>query len=306
MSEKLRILVAEDEYATRQTLGYFLSQWGYEVTQCRDGEEAWDAFRREEFQMVVADWLMPKMDGLKLVRKIRDLPREEYTYIILMSVKGSREEQIEGFDNGIDDFIVKPFENNVLKARIRVGARILQLERQRRAHEQKLESQAATDELTQLLNRRTILRGLESEIAKAVASGEPLACLLFDLDNFKAINDKHGHAAGDRVLQHIAVLMRRTFRSGDRLARLGGEEFFVVLPGSELDLGRQLAQRLRETIERNPAQSSTGEYFFITASFGVTALSLRTPLTVDELLKKADHAMYRAKEQGKNTIVVEE
>jgi len=305
MSEKLKILVAEDEYATQKSLGYFLAQWGYEATLCKNGEEAWEAFQREHFSIVITDWLMPKMDGLELIRRIRALPREEYTYVILLSVKSSREEQLEGFDIGVDDFIVKPFEHNVLKARLRVGARILQLERQRLVHEKKLEHQASTDELTQLLNRRAILQHLEVEIEQAAKSRQPLACILFDLDNFKKINDKHGHAAGDRVLQHIAVLMRRTFRSNDRLARLGGEEFFIILPGTDLELGKQLAQRLRESIERNPTQSPTGEYYFMTASFGVVALDSRTSLPVDALLKKADHAMYQAKEQGKNTIVAE-
>ena len=161
-----------------------------------------------------------------------------------------------------------------------------------------VEQQALIDGLTGLSNRRAGEKGLEKELARAQRFGGGLALVLCDLDNFKAVNDRYGHLTGDDVLRELGAVLGETVRTVDVAARWGGEEFALVLPGTDADGGAQLAERAREALEARTLLSPNGEPLRVTASFGVAAY----PEHGENLVAAADAALYRAKRSGKNRV----
>jgi DNA-binding response OmpR family regulator len=129
----MKVLVADDEPISRKLLQSYLQKWGCEVTAAQDGAEAWSCFQRDEFPVVITDWMMPELDGVELVRRIRSAPRSGYVYVILLTAKGQKEDLVEAMDAGADDFLTKPFDRDELRVRLRAGERIVALEQQVRA-----------------------------------------------------------------------------------------------------------------------------------------------------------------------------
>jgi len=162
---------------------------------------------------------------------------------------------------------------------------------------------ALLDDLTGVGNRRHLLQRLTEECARSERSGEPFALLVIDLDGFKAINDTHGHAAGDACLQHFTLMAQTRLRSGDMLARTGGDEFCVVLPASTLREGAMIARRILDVC-RADAEACVGDEIPISLSIGVAQWSRETGLYPDRLMAAADHALYAAKRDGKNRHAV--
>jgi len=172
---------------------------------------------------------------------------------------------------------------------------------ERKQLEDQLRQQAATDELTGLWNRRHFMQAGRQEIERARRYGQSLALLMIDADHFKRVNDQHGHAVGDATLKRLAQIIRETVREVDIPGRLGGEEFAVLLPNTDLDNAGAFAERLRQTIEQHAPEPSE-RIPPITVSIGVTAYH-STLSSFDELLRIADDALYRAKEQGRNCVI---
>jgi diguanylate cyclase (GGDEF)-like protein len=164
-----------------------------------------------------------------------------------------------------------------------------------------VQRQAVTDELTELPNRRRFMETLEAEVRRAERFGAPLGLVLFDLDDFKLVNDRHGHQVGDLVLQKTGEVLLERVREVDLAARLGGEEFGVLLPGTDLDGAVSLAESLRQALSEAAVLGAHGEAVRITASFGVTEHSRER--RGSDLLAVADGALYRAKDAGKNAVV---
>jgi diguanylate cyclase (GGDEF)-like protein len=162
---------------------------------------------------------------------------------------------------------------------------------------------ALLDDLTGVGNRRHLLQKLTEECARSERSGEPFALLVIDLDGFKAINDTHGHAAGDTCLQHFALMAQTRLRPGDMLARTGGDEFCVVLPASTLREGAMIARRILEVC-REDAAACVGDEIPISLSIGVAQWTRETGAFPDRLIAAADHALYAAKKDGKNRHAV--
>lgn len=144
----MKVLIADDDPVSRKLLQNYLQKWGCEVTSAEDGAEAWSCFQRDEFPVVITDWMMPELDGLELIRRIRSGLHGSYVYLILLTAKGQKEDLVEGMDAGADDFLTKPFDRDELRVRLRAGERIVELEQQLRATRQALaELQSLCDRL---------------------------------------------------------------------------------------------------------------------------------------------------------------
>ena len=296
----LRVLVAEDDPVSRHRLHAALSSWGYAVTSVVDGEEALrEITRTDPPHLAILDWSMPKIDGLQVCRTVRETIPGQYIYMILLTSHDRDDDVLEGFDAGADDYITKPFDTRQLKARVRSGARIVQLQHQLIAAREQLREKAMHDPLTGLLTRGAFFEICDGEIARAMRKAQPVALMMADLDHFKAINDRYGHLAGDDVLRETARRLKGTFRRGDAVGRYGGEEFVALAPGCVMEDAVRLAERFRQSIFREPFETSAGP-IDVTTSVGVAVIP-----NVDAswpLLKAADDALYRAKAAGRNTV----
>lgn len=174
-----------------------------------------------------------------------------------------------------------------------------------RDREERVRLLSITDPLTGLFNRRSILVHLEQEQDRSRKKGPALSLLMVDLDNFKSINDDRGHEAGDYALIAAADALQQSLRQNDRVGRYGGEEFLIVLPGTDLEGARTLAERCRQQLEATNVILESGERVALTGSFGLVCNEGDVHMDVDELLRRADRAMYRAKEAGKNQVFVD-
>lgn len=293
----MKILIAEDDPISRRVLEVNLSEWGYEVIVVSDGREAWEIIQQPESpSLIISDWMMPQMDGLALCREIRNMEKSEYIYFILLTAKGEKKDIIKGLEAGADDFLTKPFNQEELKYRTRIGERILKLER-------RIMELANTDELTGLLNRRAFMERMEQEIWRAQREKKSFSIVLADIDHFKNVNDTYGHQVGDLVLQRFTGRLKTSARPYDFLGRYGGEEFLVCLPGADDLQTASVAERMRGQIEDMEIMlPDDSQSIRITASFGTSFYSIESGENVELLIKRADDALYLAKNKGRNRV----
>lgn len=309
-----RVVVVDDDAAVRMMLCTALNSLGYDCICCADGASALAAMEEYHPRLIISDWEMPGMDGLELCRRIRSLEVESHVHFIMLTIYGGREQLGRAFNAGVDDFISKPFSECELMARLRAGFRAIELHdelsRQNRGARQlneqltslngRLQKLAIIDDLTGLYNRRHAMHRLEEHWAICSRYQRPVGVVLIDIDLFKVVNDKHGHAAGDIVLRGVADVLRQCIRSTDILARVGGEEFLIVLPHQTLHEAEICAHRCRQAVAGS-AFNCDGAMLKVTISAGVA--SRRSG--IDEsaaLLREADQALYAAKAAGRNCV----
>jgi diguanylate cyclase (GGDEF)-like protein len=296
----MKILVADDDSISRRLIQACLTEAGYEVSVAVDGAEALDMIGQAESpRLLVLDRTMPQVDGVDVCRAIRRRALEPDVYIILLTGKGEREEIVEGFEAGADDYMTKPFDVAELKARVRTGARIVERQAELIASREQLRAEAMYDSLTGLLNRAAFFDIFQKEVSRAKRHETPLALIMADLDNFKDANDRYGHLAGDVVLVEISRRLRALLRVSDSIGRYGGEEFVILAPGCSPDAASLLAERFRLSISSTPIALAS-ESIVVTMSFGVAATSDMS--RASGLLRSADEALYRAKNSGKNKV----
>ena len=294
-----QVLVAEDDPMFRKILKSWLENWGYRVIVADDGTAAWNILQQERPpELLILDWVMPGIDGLELCRRIRERQTTPYQYILLITAKDDAEDVVTGLEAGADDYLTKPFDRSELRARLRVGRRILTLQKGLIQAREELRFQATHDVLTGIWNRGALLDLLQREIERARRSQSPTGLLMLDLDHFKTVNDTYGHLAGDVVLREVARRISEVVRSYDLVGRYGGEEFLVVLPGCDKDRALQSAERIRSVIAENPVLAAGAE-ILVTASIGVTVTTVST-VAEKEILAIADTALYQAKSAGRN------
>lgn len=290
----MRVLIADDELTQRRFLAALLRRAGHDVVEAADGCEAWAVIESERPRLVLSDWLMPGLTGPELVRRVRAAGWPGYTYVILLTAKEGKESLVAGLEAGADDYLTKPFDRAELMARLAIGLRILDLE-------QRLADAATHDPLTGLLNRRAVHERVSREEARARREKSPVAVALFDIDHFKRVNDRFGHAAGDEVLRVVGRLVAADVRPYDLAARWGGEEFLLVLPGADAAAALATAERLRRRIETAEVRLPDGP-LPVTISGGVAAAVPDEGIVFDALVARADSALYRAKEEGRNRV----
>lgn len=295
-----RILIAEDDPISRRMLQAFLVKWGYEVEAVVDGIDALAALQKPGApQLAVLDWMMPGLEGPQVCRQVRELADRPYTYILLLTARGQKDDLLRGLESGADDYLTKPFDAQELRARLRVGERILDLQRNLIVAREELRFRATHDLLTGIPNRTMVMEAAQRESARQIREGGAFSVLILDLDHFKSVNDTHGHLCGDQVLREAARRIARCVRTYDTVGRYGGEEFLVVAPTTDGAGALALAERIRQAIEQPPIETDAGPVA-VTASCGVASSGGTNAIAASDLLKIADEALYRAKAGGRN------
>ncbi len=299
-SPRLKILVADDSPIYRKLVEHALSQ-EHALLFATNGRQAIDLFAEHQPDLVITDWTMPDISGLELCQRIRRDFRQVYAYVILLSSNADKEEVIEGLAAGADDYVTKPFHAGELQARVRVGRRIVDLHNQVQAKNRQLEELTLTDPLTGLPNRRAIDLWAPRQLSAAARHQFPIWVVLADLDHFKSINDTHGHDAGDTVLRGFAEVLKANTRQSNFCARLGGEEFLVVLTHVEKENVKIPIERIRKQFETKKF-TVAGHTFSVTASFGIAGFCGTVAPEFGDLMSRADAALYSAKRNGRNRI----
>lgn len=280
-----RILLVEDEDTSRSLLKGYLEKQGYEVIEAINGMQALERVEATEPDLIILDRGMPDLDGLEVVQHLRADHNNSLLYIIMLTAKASSNEKVEGLDQGADDYLAKPCDLQELSARIRRGIR--QIEERK---------DAIMDGLTSVYNRIRFTQLMRFEIDRFKSEGSPLSLVFIDLDHFKSINDNYGHSMGDEVLKRLGELLKKTQEQGGIPGRWGGEEFVLLLPGLDVESAKDMAEALRENI----AQERFEGVDQVTASMGVAQFTSHE----QDLLERADQALYKAKEEGRNRVVL--
>jgi len=256
-------------------------------------------------EMVIVDWMMPGLDGIELCQRMRNNATLSTTYVMLLTAKTKRVDLVAGLDAGADDYMTKPIDPEELRARVQVGIRVASL--QRRLAEQVNELQAArdhltrvasTDVLTELKSRRGWFETAASEFSRSRRYKRAVSLLIVDLDFFKRVNDTYGHDAGDRLLQTFASVLRLECRQSDVVGRIGGEEFAVLLPESTVRAAQRLAGRITAACRTLRVETAAGQVG-CTCSVGISELR-PDDFTIDDVMRRADVALYEAKRAGRN------
>lgn len=310
----LRILAVDDDPTSLFLLRRVLREEGHEVLCASDGAEALRLALENDLQAVVADWMMPRMDGLELCQALRCMQSGRELFFLLLTGRDTEDQIVAAYDAGVDEYVTKPFNSRILLARLRAGQRIIELKKEVNGERlvvqeqvqqlgilnRRLQSAALTDPLTGLPNRRYIWDRLAEEWQSSEAVDSPLTAMMVDIDAFKKINDVHGHEVGDIVLKQVAEVLRNNARKGEDVARIGGEEFLVLCPNTTLSQAAIGAERLRAAVEAHVVKSPafTGS---VTVSLGVAERTEDMSGT-DALLKAADDAVYAAKSAGRNQV----
>ena len=302
-SEK-RILIAEDDPISRRVLEVFLAKRGYRVSVVTNGEDALRILLDDNApRLAILDWMMPQLEGTQVCRQVRGHADRPYVYILLLTARTQKDDLLEGLRSGADDYLTKPFDSRELEARLMVGQRILGLQDNLVSAWKELQFRATHDALTGLSNRGSVLDVLRREHSRQVRECGSIGIVMVDLDHFKKINDTYGHFCGDAVLRESANRMVASVRPYDTVGRYGGEEFLIVLPGSDALGALGAAERIRKVIESKSIPTQAGDVP-VTASLGVAIGDSQNPLDLDTLLRAADEALYRAKDQGRNRCEV--
>ncbi len=298
----MRILIAEDDLTSRAMLSAVLKKGGNEVIETVNGKEALAELQKPDYpKLVILDFVMPEMDGLEVIRHVRAQKYIRPPYIIMLTSKGEKSDIITGLDAGADDYLTKPFDVGELSARIEVGKRLVNLQAQLVESREAITYQASHDSLTDLLNRRAILSILEEILSRCHEQGEGLAIGMIDIDHFKLINDTYGHQVGDDILIGLAQIFISSISGIGSVGRFGGEEFLVILPVKKNEDPLDPFKLLCKTISSHQFKTRT-VLVNLTVSIGVTYASPQT--TVDELIGAADSALYQAKNNGRNCVVL--
>lgn len=291
-----RLLVVDDDDDQRESLAELL-ELDYQVASAGGGEEGVRLASADPPDLVLMDLVMPHMDGFAALEALHGDRRTAEVPVIFLSARSDDATRVKGLDLGAVDFLAKPFSERELRARIE---RTLRLSRR----QTQLHQLAETDTLTGLANLRAFRARLEDEVRRAQRYGMPLTCIMSDVDRLKSVNDDLGHAAGDRVIAVTADVVRAEMRETDFAARYGGDEFVMLLPHTTVAEGGVLAQRVSDRLGAT-ALEVAGRHLVLAASFGVAELEPgEADEAADDLVRRADEALYAAKRAGRNRVAV--
>jgi two-component system, cell cycle response regulator len=297
-----RILLVEDRDRSAERI---LNALRPTYAEAREADPARALLRLPDgnFDLMIVSLNLDHAVGLRLCSQVRSLDRTRHLPILIMVEPGDDARLLRGLDMGVNDYIVRPVDPNELLARVRTQIKRKRYTDYLRTRLEQTVEMAILDPLTDLHNRRYMTSHLKTLFEDASQSGKPLSVLVLDLDHFKVVNDSHGHAAGDSVLREFASRLRRNIRGIDLACRLGGEEFVVVMPETDLAKAYHVGERLRQCIAIAPFYAGeTVGTLKVTASVGAATLEFADD-TPDVLLQRADRALYCAKRDGRNRVV---
>jgi two-component system cell cycle response regulator len=276
----------------------------HEVTLATSQQEAAEAYAQAErgFELIIVNLDIEGSDGMRICSQLKSMEQTRQTPILIIVGPDDHQRLLRTLDMGVNDYLIRPVDRQELHARV-----VTQIRRHRYTEQLRLSVRASmelavTDALTGLYNRRYLENQLTNLIEQAVNRGKLVSVLTLDVDYFKSVNDTYGHDAGDRVLQDVAGRIRAAVRSVDLACRVGGEEFVVVLPDTDLKTAGRVGERIRKAVAAKPFNPGPGCFLTITASLGVSSIAAAQD-TADELLKRADQALYRAKREGRNRVI---
>jgi diguanylate cyclase (GGDEF)-like protein len=313
---KYRVLVADDDMSIRTLIAEVLGDDGFDVTTAANGDEAWQKFDKEGYEIVLTDIRMPLLDGLQLLQKIRT--KSPMTRVLILTSFASVASSVQALKDGAFDYLIKPFESlDAVSCAVRRAVEHIESAREREAElvdslirknmelgqlNKVFHDLASRDGLTGLYNHRFVQNTLQLEFERAQTNGYLLSVIVLDVDHFKDYNDTHGHLMGDYVLKSLADLLQQNVRDNDIVARWGGEEFVIVCPKCTAESAHALAARLCKTIAAHPFEGrETQPKRYISVSVGVAAMTLRT-LDPSELIRAADAAVYEVKRNGRDGV----
>jgi diguanylate cyclase (GGDEF)-like protein len=299
-----RILFVDDSPEDRELYQRLLTQGReeeYLLVQADSGEAGLRLLRQDSFDCVLLDYQLPDRDGLELLAEWTqaNLP---LTAIVMITGQGNEAVAVEALKHGAQDYLIKSrLTAEKLRQVVRNAIEKVTLQRKIEAQRRDLERRATLDDLTGLHNRRTFMERLDQEIARAQRYAAPLSVILVDVDHFKRVNDSHGHLVGDRVLAEVARTIAAGLRRADSICRYGGEEFCIMATDTDLHGASELAERLRTLVATHPCVVNGTWVVELTCSFGVAQLT-ESLGSAEQLLAKADTALYEAKAAGRNCV----
>jgi two-component system, cell cycle response regulator len=254
------------------------------------------------FDLLIVSLSLRNADGLRLCSQVRSLERTRHLPVIMLVEPGDEARLLRGLDMGVNDYLMRPIDRHELLARVKT-----QIKRKR--HSDFLRHRLAesvelsiTDSLTGLHNRRYMEGHMRTLVSEANRTARPLSMLVADIDHFKQVNDDHGHDAGDIVLKEFSMRIRSNTRGIDLACRLGGEEFVIIMPDTDLAHAYQVGERLRACVASEGFEIGDGRSIRVTASVGVATLETLDD-TPELMFKRADGALYTAKRRGRNRVV---
>lgn len=288
-----RILIVDDEPDLLHSIETKLRSRGFETLTAVNGEQALRRALIDQPDLVLMDVRIPVMNGMEVCERLKS-HAGSFVPVVLMTGHGDLDDKLSGFRHGADDFLTKPFEMEEMLARVASMLRI------KRMHDE-MRLLSITDELTGIHNRRYFQVRLAEECQRALRYGATFSCLMADLDRFKQVNDRHGHPFGDETLRQLVKRVQKLIRKVDIFARYGGEEFVLILPGTNLEDAKRLAERIRQEVARAPV-THEGASEAVTCSIGVCPFPTSHIRDMDELVRRLDAALYRAKQEGRNRV----
>lgn len=304
---KAKILLVEDSKGQAEATKSFLEKKGYEVTWAEDGLTAFKIAKSQKVDIILLDRVLPDIDGNEICRWLKLNQDTKGIPIIMLTVKDSVSDKVNGLEAGADDYLPKPYDEVELNARIYSCLRTKTLQDELRQKNKQLEEMltrvetlAITDPLTGLFNRRRFESILSLEFKKATRYQAPLSCMMIDIDHFKEVNDAYGHRTGDMILKEIAGIIHKNIREVDTAARWGGEEFAVLIPNTTKEDAFQPANRILKTVSKHSFPDIGGRH--VTVSIGIADIMDPAITNEEKLVHAADLAMYAAKRKGRNKI----
>lgn len=298
-----RILVIDDSKLILHVAKTILKKQGHQVLLAEDGNIGLQTAATKHPDLILLDLILPGIDGYQVCQRIKKGAATSDIPVIMLTSKSESADKVRGLEMGASDYITKPFDEGELMARVNIHLQIRELHETLKEKNRQLKEMANRDGLTGLYNHRYFQETISKDFQRAIRYHESLSCVMFDIDHFKRFNDTYGHQAGDMVLRELGSLVNELIRDSDLSARYGGEEFVLLMYHTASKEALMVAERLRKAVEQHKFQADD---LVLTVAISVGVASFPHPEIADAktLIECADKALYRAKEEGRNRVVV--